>query len=592
MRRVLSVLGTIALLIAGPLPSRATGEPVQAAADATATRLPTGDRVTMVGGAPVVDPGPGRDKVPFVTRVAGGRVRVAAADALDSPATFTLPGAKAAASKLTATATATYQVTFVHIGFDGQPATDYQTALLSEDFSTYYDVTSRGPATIEVPAGAYLLDGIVTNGDRTALKAAELVQPRLEVTGDTTVVLDARTAKPSSLTVPDATAGLVMASAHYTFTNAAGLMTEGGLFTGSWDSLYTAQLGDDVAGFASSISGQWRTSSGHDVYAVRYNQDGHLISGYQRAVQPAELATVTTTFAGGNDPAMTADWYAVSRLPGQETHAAAVAYAAPVPGTIVRHFNGDGPTQWRTRVYESWGECFGCTVTTGAWTAYRGGSASTETFNGAVASPSLPGPEVTLHSGVIRSGDTITVDLPMYADGAGHPGDSGENGSTVLYRDGVEAGREEWGGYGSFTVPAVDSRYRLVAQSTRGIPYALSSDITATWEFRSAYAPSRVLPLWAIRFAPRLDEQNTATSRDLLMPVQVTPAPGARVGALREATVEVSVDDGLSWIRVPYAAGLALVRHPAGHGYVSLRGSVRDSDGNTAALTVIRAYRY
>ncbi|NUO61155.1 MAG: hypothetical protein HOV78_31225, partial [Hamadaea sp.] len=76
MRRVLSLLGTIALLITGPLPARAVTE------QGSGTVLATGDRVTMVDGVPVVQPGPGRDKVPFVTRVAGGRVRVAAADAL------------------------------------------------------------------------------------------------------------------------------------------------------------------------------------------------------------------------------------------------------------------------------------------------------------------------------------------------------------------------------------------------------------------------------------------------------------------------------------------------------------------------------
>jgi len=395
--------------------------------------------------------------------------------------------------------------------------------------------------------------------------------------------------------VPEAAAELAMATAHYTYANAAGLATEGGVVAGSWDQLYTAQLGDSAAvpGFESSVGGQWLTTDRTDAYAVRYNESGRMISGYRRDTQPTELATVSTTFAGGNDPAMNGYWYTVSRLPGQETHAAAIAYAVPVPGTIVRHVNGDGATQWRIRVYENWGECFGCSVTTGAWTAYRGGSKVGETFNGAVASPSLPGPEVTWHSGVIRTGETVTVDLPMYADGAGHPGDSGDSGSTVLYRDGVEVGREEWGGYGAFTVPAADSRYRLVAQSNRGTPYALSTSITATWEFRSAYAPSsRALPLWAIRFAPRLDEQNTAATRDFAVPVALTPAPGAKVGTVRDVTVEASYDDGVTWTCVPYAAGVALLRHPAGSGFVSLRGSMRDSDGNTAALTVLRAYRY
>jgi hypothetical protein len=42
----------------------------------------------------------------------------------------------------------------------------------------------------------------------------------------------------------------------------------------------------------------------------------------------------------------------------------------------------------------------------------------------------------------------------------------------------------------------------------------------------------------------------------------------------------------------PYLAGVALVRHPSGDGFVSLRASMHDSDGNTASVTVVHAYRF
>jgi hypothetical protein len=41
----------------------------------------------------------------------------------------------------------------------------------------------------------------------------------------------------------------------------------------------------------------------------------------------------------------------------------------------------------------------------------------------------------------------------------------------------------------------------------------------------------------------------------------------------------------------PDQGGRALVRRPAGPGFVSLRGTVTDANGNTGAVTIIRAYR-
>ncbi|MEU7875594.1 hypothetical protein [Dactylosporangium sp. NPDC049140] len=581
MRRFLTVLGALAVLAAFPVPAHADPRP----APNVAVILPTGDLVSMVDGSPIIERAASRQHVPFVTRSAGGRVSVAATDAPQSPAVFQA-GAPAEAR---ATRTAPiHEVTLVHLGFDGQPARFHNTSLLAGDMTEYFAYDPDGTETISVPAGRYVLSSAISPDDRADPRAAFLVQPVLDVTGDITVVLDARAGKLSSLSVPDAEVVEVLGSVGFTYRTDAGTAEIG--VAGSWlDQLYTAQLGPatPVDGFASSVSAVWSTQNATRTYNIRYNRNGTMISGYQRAVRPAELTTVTMTYAAGNEQGMRGSWYAVSRLPGQDVHPAAVGLPVQLPSTVVRYFNNDGgAVQWRSRVYEVAESCFGCSVTTGAWTTYRPGTAVTEAWNRAVFSPS-PGT-------VSRAGDVISVDLPMYSDGAaGRAGDSGDAGTTVLFRDGVEAGREEWGGIGTFTVPPAGARYRLEARSQRGSPYALSTSVTASWGFRSARtAQDRPLPLWGIRFAPRLDEHNTAPAgRDFVIPVVLTPAAGAQVGKLREVTVDVSYDDGATWTRAPYAAGVALVRHPAGGGFVSLRASLRDSDGNTASVTVLHAYR-
>jgi len=340
----------------------------------------------------------------------------------------------------------------------------------------------------------------------------------------------------------------------------------------------TAQIGADtgVDGIVSSVSGVWSSADATTTFNLRYNHIGSLMSGYRHDVRRGEVAAVPTTFAAGNAPELAGNWYAVSRLPGQEeVHGAAVGLPVRLPSTVMRYFNNDGGVQWRTRMYELTPECFGCSVTTGAWTSYRPGATVAEGWNRAVFSPS--------GGGVTRDGDTIAVDLPMYSDGAGRAGNSGDAGTTVLQRDGVEVGREEWGGSGAFTVPdARRGRYRLAVESRRGAPYALSTSVAAAWEWTGEPA------LIDVRFAPRLGADNSAPAgRDLAVPVTVlTPGPGPRA-----VTVDVSYDDGATWTRAPYAGGLALLHHPAAAGFVSLRANVRDGAGNTAAVTVIRAYR-
>lgn len=66
---------------------------------------------------------------------------------------------------------------------------------------------------ISVPAGRYTLDTAIFPADRSDRWAAPLVQPVLEVTGDATIVLDARVVCPNALSVSDATAGSLLESA-------------------------------------------------------------------------------------------------------------------------------------------------------------------------------------------------------------------------------------------------------------------------------------------------------------------------------------------------------------------------------------------
>jgi hypothetical protein len=101
--------------------------------------------------------------------------------------------------------------------------------------------------------------------------------------------------------------------------------------------------------------------------------------------------------------------------------------------------------------------------------------------------------------------------------------------------------------------------------------------------------------LLTVGFDPKLDKMNYAPGGALFaIPVRVDRQPGATGGKTDLKKVEVSYNDGQSWIQVPLlkvnGTWWAGVQHRSS-GFVSLRASASDSDGNTVAQTIIRAYR-
>ena len=77
--------------------------------------------------------------------------------------------------------------------------------------------------------------------------------------------------------------------------------------------------------------------------------------------------------------------------------------------------------------------------------------------------------------------------------------------------------------WGTFTVPAARSRYRIDATTTR--PSTLTTRVHGVWEFASEHEAGedeKPLPLMAVRFAPDLDDHNRARAgRPLVIPVVV-----------------------------------------------------------------------
>jgi hypothetical protein len=478
-----------------------------------------------------------------------------------------------------------YDVTIERIGRDGNPAELSPVDLYNLDGPGSYFLFDE--KTVRLPKGRYNLavSFLDMEGPMTLM-----VRPVLDVSSALTLTVDARLAKASRMTVPDPSASLAYVHIGYT-TTLGGEPVAFGQIGQSFDSLYTGQIGPAAPGFTSNISAQWR--NGTDIYQIAHHQPGQLISGYERTVSRADLATLRMRTSGGDHEAIQGGMFAVSRAPGQLGASLLSPVFAPLPSNLTWYVNTDGGLEWRAGLYQSWedpsnGDQFLYAPTWGPWTRYQARRTYDQVWNRAVIAPVLPGPD-DRRTGVTRTGDRITVDFSPYGDGAGRVGSEQDGGTTVLFRDGVQTGQSETAGVAEFVVPAAESAYRLEIHAARGKPYELSTKIDTAWTFRSGHGDA-VLPLWTVRFSPKLDERNTAPAGcPFTIPVE---ARGPATGRLKDLTVEVSYDDGATWVVTPVVKGAVAVRHPQGQGFVSLRAKAHDTAGNTVTQTVIHAYRY
>ncbi|MFJ6198398.1 S8 family serine peptidase [Micromonospora sp. NPDC092111] len=502
-----------------------------------------------------------------------------------------------------------YTVTLTHLGRDGAPGGDYSTTLISLAGAGTWEVFDPdGVVQARVPKGRYGLSSVffeeTPDGGPGGL--AQLAQPELVVDRDVALTVDLRRTAPVRMTVPQADAKLFLADVGVTFlTDDGGSHGFGLISFDTFDGLSTGQLGTPVSAekFVATFTSQWAEPGPRPspyLYALGEAVPGRLPSGFVRDYRPADLATVVHTFHNPY-PGMEAERMVFPDL-GYNIGGWAAVLNTDLPGQRVEHYNTKG-ARWESalefgvRDPEGWLEIEA--VLENPPTAYRAGRKVTETWGGAPLGPSFPAPRWPEQS-VSRIGDDILVSVPLHSDAAGHPGGSlNDSGRTALWRNGKLVEETGAPGYGQFTVPAAAADYRLTVAATRSLT-DLSTEVEASWTFRSGHAagdqPVR-LPLSEIRFTPRLAADNSAgAGRVFAIPVQVRRQPGAGTAKVAKLSVDVSYDGGRTWrratvVKVPGQGLVALVKHPAGTGYASLRATARDTDGNTASTRIIQAYR-
>lgn len=444
--------------------------------------------------------------------------------------------------------------------------------------------------TIRVPKGSYILDTILLKDLVTIEGGVDwLVQPKLDVTKDTTVTIDQRTAKGADITVPDAAAKQLQAVVSYSY-DAAGVGL--GLGLDSFKNLRVAHVGPAIAsGLYQSWSGTW-VKGGATEYDVFTGGKVTKLQGTKvKHYKASELAKMKANL-GASASGKTGTVAAYGELPNDFTFGVEVAQKLPSSRTV--YLSTGDQVKWSLDFAQYGGvaadgspvmEAF---YTSGNPVTYRAGTSYTKTFNRGVF-----GPKLSSEYGVFRSGDYLYGYLPMFADGPGNVGDSLYTSvKTTLYRNGtkISASADPLDGSGQFKVPAADAQYQLNTSITRSAKVAAAATkINASWTFRSKKAANAKLPISTARFGALVGLDSRATAgKTMTMPVTVQ---GAAAGSnLKSLAVYVSYDYGKKWTKLTVKNGKVTFKNPGKGKGISFSARIADKKGNKSTVSVFNAY--
>ncbi len=484
-----------------------------------------------------------------------------------------------------------YDLTLTHLDRTGAPTPSYYTLLdgVTASGATWpYD--PDGTVKVRLPAGRYHLTTAITGESDSSL----LTRPELNLTADTIITLDARVAQRSArVSVPRPGARPLGSSVGFYRHLPDGTLSSSSLFgLGGFEPLYTAHLGAALS--ADEMKGRvlsWWVETAADggfshVYNLAWYPQGRLPSGFNRQVQHSDLAVVQAK----HRIAQPVEKASQPSLPDYQDSWRGGSLVAP-PGDRTEYYTTEGGVRWSS---ELWAGDIG---QESAPTVYPAGK-QTEQWLAAPFGPGFPAPATRRDLWMSRTGNRMWLIPPMFAGRTlSHAGFADTRSSRrALYRNGVEVPLNE---YGEYDVPPDAANYRFEAEDDRAAGAALSTEVSATWTFRSAHVSgnkAQHLPVMAVRSMPALDEQNAAPAgQQFRFPLTVqrqTGAPGATVVGL---TLDISYDGGRTWqparlVRIGNT-WTATVDHPAGDRFASLRAFAVDSAGNTVRQTIVNAYR-
>ncbi len=242
-----------------------------------------------------------------------------------------------------------YDVTIKHLDKAGLPTGEYNTILLGYaglglDRGYQVPTATTGTTTVRLPKGTYLLDAWIakdfTKPDLGGEGLDWVVQPKLTVTKNLSVTLDARTTKAADITVPDATAKPLTAMINYMY-DVPGIGIGVGL--DSFANIRMAHLGAEVTGLSQTWFGQFSKGAGAEYDAITTAKVKKITGDKVRHFKASEFAKVSNRLGAGA-PNKTGALGVIAFLPEDFAFGSLVEQA--LPGTRTTYMSTGDKVQW------------------------------------------------------------------------------------------------------------------------------------------------------------------------------------------------------------------------------------------------------
>ncbi|PUB23874.1 subtilisin family serine protease [Promicromonospora sp. AC04] len=456
-----------------------------------------------------------------------------------------------------------------------------------------------GTQTVRVPVGTYSVAGKLWDEDAegaiTELTAA--VEPEVEVTADTTAVLDAGDGEPVTVTtqrpadLQQISLGVDRTDEPYEQLNGFGAIvpgtaevyatptapvTEGGLDFSTGFALAAPTTGDEAPAYT---------------YDLLYAQDG--VETVDFAATSENTAAVRAGYADLGDGAVVqSGWFGELEdkwwiyKPG---------YPRPATTGSVRTEYLSADVSWRSFLDIEPADGSDTVLFNSENRIYTGGEEDAETYGGAVLNTQVRADRV-----FETQGDLLALNIAGWTDAEGHQSSAyGVSEHLRVWQDGTQVADVEdfWA---DVPVPAEGADYRVALDAVRDTSWwNRSTRVSTEWTFHAKPGGSAEepvdLPVLDVGFAVAgMDLANKAPARTKAT-LTVRHQPGTTGSKIVETRLWWSPDDGATWRKATlnrtgdgvYTADL---RVPAGTEQVSLRVEAKDKAGATIKQTVIDAY--
>ncbi|MFI1013131.1 S8 family serine peptidase [Streptomyces sp. NPDC020965] len=485
-----------------------------------------------------------------------------------------------------------YDLTLDFLDRNGQPSTAFATHLgqLSGEGDVSMDIegNTTGTVKLRLPRGDYAL--FAQHYDPSG-GSDRLVHPRLALTGNTALTIDARAARPVEMTVADSRARMTGAAAAFSVRMGERSIQFGDYYSTTFDGFRTAQLGPEQpvgVTIRDAFYAQWERGASTQYSLAAGGEVKRIFTGYTRKFGPADFAKVTAAL-GASVPGKTGR---TTALGGEEQFDFGSEYPYALPGSRTHYLATDGKANlWSLSGTQLDAQGSEESTYTTQKQNHRPGTAQRVALGTAVHSPLMQG-----RSGVFRQGNRLEFVVPLFSDGRGNTGRSVHSSAKTTLHQGTTLIAEKadaltgWVFYG---VGPEDAEYTLATSVTRSPSVsAVGTRVDGSWTFRSARPATdgeTRTALSSVRFGAQVNLDGTVPAdRTVTFPVTVQ-GPAAGTG-MKSLVVSVSYDGGTTWQQTPVAKGMITVKNPARGKSVALRGEVADTHGGRATVSVYDAY--